>query len=165
MLTKVIEDDFEDFLAQSQEKLSNSDDITLVVLELKNKERIRIEFESRLEKMEQVEAEVLDFVRPYCEELMEFKMGLHEILANAIEHGNHLDITKKVGLKVFAAKGYIRIIIKDEGLGFDTEEKLARTLVDAGCQGRGRGIIIAQSIFDQIYYNRKGNEVCLIKFI
>ena len=164
ILVKEIKEDFENFLDQKGEVLNNSDDITLVILELEHKNRIELKINSQLELIEEVERKIIDFLIPYCQELMEIRMGLHEMLANAIEHGNDLNEEQEVKVEAAAADDYIRIIIEDQGAGFDYNKKLARSLEDTGCEGRGRGIIITRDIFDQIKYNKEGNKVALIKF-
>ena len=121
------------------------------------------------------------------------RMGIREMLVNAIEHGNlSLDFEektqamldgvyfesvdqrrkdpkykyRKVYVEYKLTKEHFYIQVKDEGEGFDMEaiEKLTREeyLNEQGLS-HGRGIRMARSIFDEVIYNEKGNEVTLIK--
>ncbi|MBM7557090.1 PAS domain S-box protein [Halanaerobacter jeridensis] len=164
MLVQVIREEFRKFIGQKDKYNTSNDDITLVVLEHKGKNRLEKEFASQLCLLEEIVAEIINFLKDHTQQIMDIQMGLHEMLANAVEHGNQLNEEKKVKIKVAVTDDYLRIIIQDEGTGFDHEEKLNNSLEDSGCQERGRGIIITKQLFDQLQYNKKGNQVCLVKF-
>ena len=115
--------------------------------------------------------------------------AITELLFNAYEHGN-IDLeatekrkliaqdlyedylkrqeatnTKRIHIKIriypYGDCWMLLITIADEGKGFDV-----RTLLKCGndcSEFSGRGVKIAQTIADGIYYSHKGNEVTLIK--
>lgn len=119
------------------------------------------------------------------------RIALREILINAIEHGN-LDISftektdiirnsdyldflskrrqeekykdKKVTIDYSLNHKQITFNIRDEGNGFDhiLIRKKAVEMANDNFLSHGRGISMAEEIFDQIKYNEKGNEVQLI---
>ncbi len=118
------------------------------------------------------------------------RVGLQEILLNAIEHGN-LNISyeekhevlengnyktfltermlnplykdKKVGIKIFSNNEYLKIIISDEGNGFDVNSIPNPNDPENLLGESGRGVLLAMNSFDEVNYNKKGNEVSLIK--
>jgi anti-sigma regulatory factor (Ser/Thr protein kinase) len=125
-------------------------------------------------------------------ELQQIRVGLCEMITNAIEHGN-LEITgdekfqyttngnyiellksklnnpksynRKVIIEIKINNNNLKIIIEDEGPGFDTKiiKKYCKC-IDA-TKLHGRGIMIAKLYFDKVYYNKKGNKVTLVKQI
>lgn len=54
----------------------------------------------------------------------------------------------------------------DQGEGFDTAAILASNQETLNNEGalHGRGISMSKQIFDRIKYNRKGNQVLLVKY-
>ena len=109
------------------------------------------------------EEEIEVFLRPYIDNIIELKIGFHEILANAVEHGNDLDPDKSIKVKVIITKQSIKIIIEDQGVGFDWYDKLVKELDYNDSNERGRGIIRARKIYNKVEYNEQGNKVCLVK--
>jgi anti-sigma regulatory factor (Ser/Thr protein kinase) len=58
----------------------------------------------------------------------------------------------------------VTYIITDEGKGFDHAFfKRQKHYKNKGLLLHGRGIMISTSIFDQVRYNKQGNEVRLTK--
>jgi anti-sigma regulatory factor (Ser/Thr protein kinase)/PAS domain-containing protein len=125
-------------------------------------------------------------------ELSVVRVGLREILINAIEHGN-LEITNEEKTTYLEQGNYHEILkerlnnpnyanrkiiveykftldklyykITDEGKGFDVEKYLKNKNAHLSDSIHGRGIFIAKNAFDVIQYNKKGNMVVLIKKI
>ena len=124
-------------------------------------------------------------------EVMSIRLGLREMLINAIEHGN-LEITfeeksaqmengdylvfiKKrqenrsyLGRKItveFSLDGNSAVYkIIDEGKGFDHKNYIRKKKQNKSENlAHGRGISIALNIFDEVRYNKKGNQVLLVK--
>jgi anti-sigma regulatory factor (Ser/Thr protein kinase)/PAS domain-containing protein len=122
------------------------------------------------------------------------RMALHEIVINAIEHGN-LNITfrekseaqergsyfsliaerqedprycdRKVQVEYSLNPEKVAYLITDEGDGFDhsAADKRAVEAVNEEMIAHGRGISIVKSVFDEVKYNSKGNQVLLIKYL
>jgi FixJ family two-component response regulator/anti-sigma regulatory factor (Ser/Thr protein kinase) len=115
-------------------------------------------------------------------------MGLHELIVNAIEHGNlelnselkrrndYLEFLKRrsleprfrerrVTIEVTITAEVFTCVIRDQGPGFDW-----RCLPDPGdpenlFKPHGRGIIMAGNFFDEFSFNESGNQVTVRKFI
>ena len=124
------------------------------------------------------------------QELSIIRIGLREILINAMEHGN-LGITNQEKTQYLLEGIYDKIIkerlkdpyyqnkkvvieykltnhiliyrITDEGSGFDVEKFLNKEVEFNSFHGRG--IFITKNAFDKVIYNKKGNSVTLIKYI
>ncbi|MGQ9843864.1 MAG: ATP-binding protein [Spirochaetota bacterium] len=120
------------------------------------------------------------------------KLGLREIIINAIEHGN-LNISFEEKTKATAEGNYLEFVlsrqkdpnykdkkvtiefllncdkviykIEDEGNGFNYREIIQKiqNTVDEEMLGHGRGLRMVYKIFDEVKFNRKGNQVLLVK--
>lgn len=84
---------------------------------------------------------------------------LHEVVINAIVHGNQLNEDKKV--IVNAEVDHKRIIwtIADEGPGFDYNNLPDPTAAENLESLTGRGVFIVKHLADQCVFNASGNEV------
>ena len=115
------------------------------------------------------------------------RMGLHELIVNAIEHGNleldselkrrhdYLEFLKRrsqeprfrerrVTIEITIATEAFTCVIRDQGPGFDWCR-----LPDPGnpenlFKPHGRGIIMAGNFFDEFSFNKSGNQVTVRKF-
>ncbi|MCK5680279.1 response regulator [bacterium] len=115
------------------------------------------------------------------------RMGLHELIVNAIEHGNleldsalkhrhdYLDVLKlraldqrfcerRVTIEVVIAAAAFTCSIQDQGLGFDWRSLPDPTDPENLFKPHGRGIIMAGNFFDEFFYNESGNQVTVRKF-
>lgn len=126
------------------------------------------------------------------DETMGIRLGLDEIIINAIEHGN-LNITyiektnaiknntfeklqnsrmndpqyinKKVKISFELQKDFCEWIIKDEGKGFNPSLIPNPILTESSDSLHGRGIFITQFQFDEMEYSEGGTKVRLRKNI
>jgi len=122
--------------------------------------------------------------------LEKVRVGLSEMLTNAIEHGN-LGITGDEKLEATEAGTYYDLVnrrlvdkecsqrvvtfsykvdntgidmeIEDEGAGFDVDSLPDPTDPESLLKLHGRGILITRMYFDEVIYNEKGNKVTLTK--
>ncbi len=125
-------------------------------------------------------------------EIQKIRIGISEILTNAIEHGN-LAITgdekfeateneeydkllnerlknekynnRKVIFEFYLNEKELKVYIEDEGEGFDADKPAPENDIDNLLKLHGRGILITKMYFDEIKYNKKGNAVTLLKRI
>ena len=122
------------------------------------------------------------------------RIGLREIIINSIEHGNlnisfeekteailndryfefinerqnHPDYRdKRVRIEYLISQSKAIYKITDQGRGFNHRKFLAGMTDDPGelMLAHGRGINMVKSIFDEVKYNLKGNQVLLVKLI
>ncbi len=127
-------------------------------------------------------------------EVQLLEMAIFEMIVNSIEHGN-LEINfeektialqkgeylnflmerqnlpeyknKKVAIEYSITPEHAAFKISDDGKGFDHLKLLNKSLdeINEDMTAHGRGISLTQSLFDEIKYNEKGNQVLLIKRI
>ena len=126
------------------------------------------------------------------QEVNYLRIGLREMIINAIEHGNlnisfdektresmndnYLEFVmerqhqreyrdRKVTIELSLNPQRVAYKITDEGDGFNYKKIFAaiKDRVNDDMLAHGRGITMAQNIFDEIAYNKKGNLVLLVK--
>lgn len=105
--------------------------------------------------------------------------AFRELLLNAIEWGGKLDPTRKVRIAYLRMKKMLLYRIADPGVGFRLEG-LAHSAVnnpadspfqhvlvreEQGMRPGGFGILMAQSMVDEILYNEARNEVVMVKYL
>ena len=124
-------------------------------------------------------------------DLVNLRVGIHEMIDNAIEHGN-LAISfeekstsivegtfsdlllrrmnddankgKKIRIRSNLEPGTFQVEIEDEGDGFDWRS-LPDPVAEALLSFNGRGVLLTKIYFDEVAYNEKGNVVTLTKRI
>jgi serine/threonine-protein kinase RsbW len=119
-------------------------------------ERIEITISSRFENIELVQV----IAEHLCENAGMDEDGSHwigmavrEAVANAIKHGNKLDVKKKVNA-TFELHGHeLAITISDEGTGFDPEKVSDPLNPQNLMKTSGRGIFYMRTFMDQIRYS------------
>ena len=84
---------------------------------------------------------------------------LDELLRNAIKHGNKNDKSKVIKIEVYLDNSRFKLVVEDEGNGFDYCKYLEKS-VDAGrFAGSGRGLLMVINYAEKIDFNKKGNRV------
>ncbi len=105
--------------------------------------------------------------------------AFRELLMNAIEHGAGSDPSKTVRLDYMRTAKSIIYKVLDPGQGFSLSNLPHAAVSNAAdapfqhCEVReqlglrpgGFGILVSQSLADELIYNEKGNEVLLIKYL
>jgi CheY-like chemotaxis protein/anti-sigma regulatory factor (Ser/Thr protein kinase) len=105
--------------------------------------------------------------------------AFRELLHNAIEWGGKLDSSRKVRISFVRAKRMLLYRIADPGKGFDFKglEHAAinnppddpinhmRVREEKGLRPGGLGLMITQSLVDELIYNEAQNEVIFIKYL
>ena len=93
-------------------------------------------------------------------------MALREALANAIKHGNGLDMAKRVHLEMDVKDHTLRIRIRDEGTGFDPAGVADPLAQENRFKTSGRGIFYMKTFMDEVRFSRVdggGMEIVLTK--
>lgn len=116
-------------------------------------------------------------------------IGLSELLLNAVEHGNlgigydektglnergewQTEVERRLALPEYAEKrvlveytqgdGELRVLIRDQGAGFDWNTYL-EVAPERAFDNHGRGIAMARGLsFDSLEYRGRGNEVVAV---
>ena len=96
-------------------------------------------------------------------DLPDMQLALEEGMANAIKHGNKMDPAKKVTVECFLSEDVVRIVIQDEGEGFDPDNVPDPTLPENLDKPSGRGVMLMKAFMDDVLYNDIGNQLTFIK--
>jgi serine/threonine-protein kinase RsbW len=96
--------------------------------------------------------------------LFAIRLGVEEAVINAIKHGNKLDPTKKVKIDFRLEGDQAKIVIADEGPGFQPGTVPDPTAPEYLEREHGRGLMLIHSYMDEVYFNDKGNQITLIKY-
>lgn len=119
-------------------------------------ERIEITISSRFENIELVQV----IAEHLCENAGVDEDGSHwvgmavrEAVANAIKHGNKLDVSKKVNATFDLDGPDLEITISDQGEGFDPDNVSDPLNPQNLMKTSGRGIFYMKTFMDQIRYS------------
>jgi anti-sigma regulatory factor (Ser/Thr protein kinase) len=101
--------------------------------------------------------------------------AFREAMINAAWHGHNYRADKRIDAFYFLDKEKIRIVVRDNGAGFDHRKMLEKIERESSLSSQkgwarssgkgGLGIIIMLKCCDKIEYNYKGNEVTLTKYL
>jgi len=119
-------------------------------------ERIEITISSRFENIELVQV----IAEHLCENAGVDEDGSHwigmavrEAVANAIKHGNKLDVRKKVNATFELTGSDLEIVISDEGEGFDPSKVSDPLNPQNLMKTSGRGIFYMKTFMDEVHYS------------
>ncbi len=164
------------------------------LLEFVETERLSLNVDNYITMVGDIVDRLTSNVKRFLDEgdVMMLKMGLNEMVVNAMEHGN-LNVTfdektraqeegrlfdfmserrqlpeysgKKVMIDYHLDSEKVIYRITDMGPGFDYKKIMDRVKNEVNQQEltHGRGIIMTQAVFDKVEYNKKGNQVLLMK--
>lgn len=159
----------EDFRRFAGDTFQPDDDITFLVMQLDPPgiNKLYLELESQPKELNRLYQEVLPFLEhlDHLQDAEFFFSALYELTVNGMEHGNRLDLLKKVFLEIIIAEEYILAAVQDQGEGFDWRAALEAPLELEGNQERGRGLAMSRLLCDQLCYNNRGNRAIVLKKI
>jgi serine/threonine-protein kinase RsbW len=121
---------------------------------------------SDLSAARQAENRVLEHLagRGYSKSaLFAIRLAVVEGLSNAIRHGNRRDPCKRVTLRLDADDKRAVITITDQGCGFRPSAVPDPTADENLEKPSGRGIMLMHAYMDEVRYNRKGNQIRMVK--
>jgi serine/threonine-protein kinase RsbW len=121
--------------------------------------------------------ENIEMVQHLCSKLLEGRevpeetrhwilMALREAVANAIKHGNQLDMSKNVHVEMDVVADTLAISIRDEGEGFDPAAVGDPLAPENRLKTSGRGIFYMRTFMDDVRFRRHpdgGMEIVLKK--
>ncbi len=91
------------------------------------------------------------------------RLALVEAMTNAMEHGNQLQISRRVRVHVEMDTQKIAFWVADEGVGF-TAEEINATELNRRFADRGRGILMIKSVMDKVRWRAPGNVLEMVKY-
>lgn len=94
----------------------------------------------------------------------EVEIALHEVLANAVTHGNHENPEKQVHVACRCRMdGEVLITIRDEGEGFDSGAVPDPSEPQRLLLTHGRGLYLMRTLMDEISFEKNGTVVRMRK--
>ena len=132
-------------------------------------ETTELKLPSRVEAIEEAATAVAGFVnRSGISEEAAFgiDMAVREAIANAVIHGNKLDETKLVEVKVKSSPDSLEIKVHDQGQGFDPKNISDPTKEENILKSSGRGIFFMRNFMDEVDWSTApegGTSVRMIK--
>ncbi len=129
---------------------------------------INFTFASTFENIDNVCARISQFLQSKVagidQSLFAINLVIREGLSNAVRHGNAGDTKKNVKFLLMVEDHHIiKIIIEDQGDGFDWRKQ--QTVIPCEGDDHGRGFLIMDTYFNAHSYNEKGNILYLEKDI
>lgn len=129
------------------------------------------DFKCGLQEVDRIIHYVIETFGPVDEcNLYEIKVILNELILNAIKHGSKGDPNKKIRIVAKIGESNEACFdITDEGTGFDlklykeSHQRADLTSDFLNLKESGRGILLVESLCDEIMYNKKGNKVTVVK--
>lgn len=124
---------------------------------------------SRFENIELVQAVLSDALSAFelGEETQHWiDLAVREAVANAIKHGNRLEVTKRVEIDLELTEEELVVRVRDEGEGFDPGSLSDPLAPENRLRPNGRGLFYMQKFMDEIDYDfqpGRGMEVTLRK--
>lgn len=117
-----------------------------------------------LSKVEEFISEIADEYNLDDDLKNSLTLSVSEATSNAMVHGNKLDPNKSVNIKIFVDDQKIKVIIKDEGDGFELEAIPDPTAPENILKDNGRGIYIMKNFLQDLKFNftDSGTEVTLV---
>jgi serine/threonine-protein kinase RsbW len=121
--------------------------------------------------------ENIEMVQHLCSKLLEGRevpeetrhwilMAVREAVANAIKHGNRLDLSKNVHVEMDLVADTLAICIRDEGEGFEPTAVGDPLAPENRLKTSGRGIFYMRTFMDEVRFRRHpdgGMEIVLKK--
>jgi serine/threonine-protein kinase RsbW len=90
-------------------------------------------------------------------------LAVEEALMNAIKHGNQRDPEKHVSVDYRLSGDLLRVLVEDEGQGFDPNAVPDPTLEENLELPSGRGLMLMRTFMSRVEFNEKGNRVLMEK--
>lgn len=92
------------------------------------------------------------------------QIALSEALANAVLHGAHADVRKKIECEVSCDKTHgVLIVVRDPGKGFDPASLPSPVSGDNVYEQHGRGIYLINQLMDEVKFLKNGAEIRMLK--
>ncbi|MCA9060178.1 MAG: ATP-binding protein [Planctomycetaceae bacterium] len=91
------------------------------------------------------------------------RLSLEEGLTNAIRHGNKLSPDKTVYVLCDIDYQRLRVVIQDQGAGFDPQDVPDPTMEEFLERPTGRGLMLMEAYLDEIVYEDSGRRLIMVR--
>ncbi len=126
----------------------------------------RLSFASRLGEVPAVQQRIVASCEAegYSEDaLFAVRLALDEALSNAVRHGNDNDPAKTVMVEYEVTCDELRVVVEDEGHGFDPDTLPDPTAEENLNRPHGRGVMLMRAYMTEVSFNERGNRITLVK--
>jgi serine/threonine-protein kinase RsbW len=133
--------------------------------------RLNVTLDSRVQSADVAESMIIEFsMKLGCgdRECEEIALAVRESVINAVLHGNHSDMSKKVVLTASLENTALTICVRDEGEGFDPDSLPDPLVPDNLLNESGRGFFILRTCMDNVTVQRSpqaGTELKMVKYL
>jgi serine/threonine-protein kinase RsbW len=93
-------------------------------------------------------------------------ISISEAVNNAMVHGNRLDPNRRVLVRFYVCSRYLRLVVRDQGSGFQPEAVPDPRQQQNLLKTSGRGILIMRHLMDRVEFRprRDGMQIIMDKF-
>ena len=133
--------------------------------------RLDVVYDSELKSVDVAEAAVVDLAQQMGfdeDDLHRIGIAMREAIVNAVVHGNKYSGVKKVRMKVWSGGDSLKVVVIDEGSGFEVSRVPDPLAKENLLKESGRGILLMQAFVDEFQVRRLqplGTEVTMIKYL
>jgi len=97
--------------------------------------------------------------------ITDIAISVSELVNNAINHGNSSDTAKDVDIRYSVSSSELRVVVCDEGSGFEIEEVADPIDDDNLLREVGRGIFIVRNFVDEVNVTRRPSGGTCVEII
>lgn len=90
-------------------------------------------------------------------------LAVEEAMTNSIRHGNQMDPSKAIYVSFVLFPTLVRVVIADEGTGFDYDSLPDPTADENLENPGGRGIYLIRKLMTRVEFNRGGTRLMMEK--
>ncbi|RJP79374.1 MAG: ATP-binding protein [Candidatus Zixiibacteriota bacterium] len=93
-------------------------------------------------------------------------ISISEAVNNAMVHGNKLDPARKVLIRFYVCSRYLRLVVRDQGTGFQPETVPDPRQEQNLLKTSGRGLLIMRHLMDRVTFQprRGGMQIVMDKY-
>lgn len=89
------------------------------------------------------------------------RLSLEEAITNAIKHGNGGDLNKSVSVVAEVSDEKLRVVVQDEGEGFEPEDVPDPTALEFIERPSGRGLMLMRAYLNFVEYSERGTKITM----
>jgi len=92
------------------------------------------------------------------------RVALNEAVINAVKHGHGNDPRKRARIWWVVSASAVKLVVKDEGAGFDPDRVSNPCLPENRERPGGRGVFLMRSYMSWVRFNDASNRVVMCRY-